>query len=487
MQKAKALKDPWLILGALLMLATAVLFWQHFAVLNYTSLNSDHAMHVLMAENLHLPKGFYFLGQNRLGSLIPMLAFTGVQLGLSPMWAATFTQIAILVCTLLLVAQLLPRKRLALWFSPILFLPVYPFHMQVMVGHPYLAQHLFSLLFLYLYYKKVNQGRGLWALLFALTGFLALWSSELAVATMGGWALVEHKRIFNKLKGKWLLTALGAILGLCFVLMAKNNSRKADPYNQILATPSEAWHGFKSLLQALGQMLLFQTNKPFNAVFIYVIIAVVIFLVVSAFRKKEKLSRITYVFLATAVFSLLAVLVSNWSVKMGAPLRYYAPAYLFFMLFLVSALSDTYPHKQWKLYLPLTVLALAVVCCSYLYVTTFTLRVKGRMTVQSAEKIYQQIRPLVPAKKFAIMGTYWNTYLIDALYPDLVGAPCFSYQMRHWFFLEEALKCEFIVMVGNGWLEELPPRLERYGYHFTKESPTFKKQEIYYALYRKVD
>jgi len=46
----------------------------NFAEIYFPLLNSDMAITILMAQNLNLPGDLYFWGQDRAGSLIPLLA-----------------------------------------------------------------------------------------------------------------------------------------------------------------------------------------------------------------------------------------------------------------------------------------------------------------------------------------------------------------------------------------------------------------------------
>ncbi len=57
--------------------AIAILFfcsYRAFAPLNTPNLNADRAIHVLMAADLKLPQDLYYWGQNRLGSIVPLLS-----------------------------------------------------------------------------------------------------------------------------------------------------------------------------------------------------------------------------------------------------------------------------------------------------------------------------------------------------------------------------------------------------------------------------
>lgn len=68
-------------------ISIAIVSFFLFAPIYSNGYSSDNAIHVLMAYDFEFPTDLYYWGQDRLGSLIPMLAAIPVKLfGWSPIW-----------------------------------------------------------------------------------------------------------------------------------------------------------------------------------------------------------------------------------------------------------------------------------------------------------------------------------------------------------------------------------------------------------------
>ena len=65
------------------------LSWKYFQAANSVMFDSDQAVWVLLAESPHFPDAWYFYGQNRLGSLLPLMAHLLVGLGLEALVAVS--------------------------------------------------------------------------------------------------------------------------------------------------------------------------------------------------------------------------------------------------------------------------------------------------------------------------------------------------------------------------------------------------------------
>jgi hypothetical protein len=131
-----------------------------------------------MAERFDVARDAYYWGQDRLGSLLPALGAVLVALGVPSLDALAWVQLGVLLASGLVWLRLLRNPLLgALGFAAML-LPVFPFHESVAIGHPYLAQQFFWLLWLSVLDRgTVSQGGALRALGLPLLGLAALWAS----------------------------------------------------------------------------------------------------------------------------------------------------------------------------------------------------------------------------------------------------------------------------------------------------------------------
>ena len=157
-------------------------FLAWFSVWTTPHLNADQAIHILMAERFDVARDAYYWGQDRLGSLLPALGAVLVALGVPSLDALAWVQLGVLLASGLVWLRLLRNPVLgALGFAAML-LPVFPFHESVAIGHPYLAQQFFGLLWLSVLDRGAGtQGGALRALGLPLLGLAALWASELSL------------------------------------------------------------------------------------------------------------------------------------------------------------------------------------------------------------------------------------------------------------------------------------------------------------------
>lgn len=65
---------------AVLVFLIIAISFRTFSTLFYPALNSDHAITILMGHSFNLPHDWYFWGQDRMGSLIPMLSYPFINL-----------------------------------------------------------------------------------------------------------------------------------------------------------------------------------------------------------------------------------------------------------------------------------------------------------------------------------------------------------------------------------------------------------------------
>jgi hypothetical protein len=115
----------------------------NFAPIYTDVYNSDHAIHVLMAENPTFKDDLYYWGQRRLGSIVPYLGFLYIQLfDFLPIVATGLSQYTILGIGFIFLYTFFKSNVYRLLFALVLFFPPIYFREMVSVGHPYSGQFL---------------------------------------------------------------------------------------------------------------------------------------------------------------------------------------------------------------------------------------------------------------------------------------------------------------------------------------------------------
>ncbi len=115
-----------------------------FSPLGSPFINSDQAIHILMANSISIPDDLYYWNQDRLGSLLPILANLLVRIfHIESIYAITIILYGMLLGTWYFLSVFLENKFSKLLLFIVVFIPFPFFAEQVYVGHPYSAQFFF--------------------------------------------------------------------------------------------------------------------------------------------------------------------------------------------------------------------------------------------------------------------------------------------------------------------------------------------------------
>ena len=118
-----------------------IVSFRAFALYRIPAFNSDNAVHVLMAQDIKLPDDLYYWGQNRLGSLLPILSYFGVRiLSLSPIVAVSYFQYLLMLIGFLSFSSILSSNFSKLTLALVWFLPAVTFLSTIETAQPYTPQ-----------------------------------------------------------------------------------------------------------------------------------------------------------------------------------------------------------------------------------------------------------------------------------------------------------------------------------------------------------
>jgi hypothetical protein len=435
---------------------------------------------MLMAEDFNFAVDWYFWGQNRLGSFVPFLGSFLVKLGFNGFSAIVFLQYALLTLSFFILYRLTNNKWL---FFPLLILTFFPhseFKNQVLSGHPYLAQIFFcNFLLLLLVRNKIKSKWG--AFLFPFVCFLAIWSSEISIASILAFIIIFPKNLLQILNRKNLLfTLLGLGLGLVFLLFAKNNSVINQNFDSRFASLSDILTGLDKLVNLILDTALFQSNKFPHSILFYLIVTLVAFLI--AQRKRLRFSKLSLFFLVSSVLSFGLIILSNWWTFAEYPLRYFIPSFLNLALFVVFLLAGSAQLKSIFQYTPSYLLSISI-ALSGLYLTfNFALDVPNRAT-------QQEMKEICGKGNLGIIGSYWNTYCIQASCENVKVLPYRPYARRYSRNKELVFEQDSLMVIQNGLFDTLSDTLEipRTGFTIKKVSENEKAGRLVYAFYKPIN
>lgn len=116
----KALQQNWLFILFITLLVSISFYF--YAPCNSPLYNSDHAVHTLMSYDFTLPRDMFYWGQNRLGSLFPMVCYPFIKLfHIHPLYVVSVMNYIFLLITTLLVASFIKNKWIALALAMAVF------------------------------------------------------------------------------------------------------------------------------------------------------------------------------------------------------------------------------------------------------------------------------------------------------------------------------------------------------------------------------
>jgi hypothetical protein len=463
-------------------------FFLRFSLWNFKELNSDHAIHILMGESFDWGKDWYYWGQNRLGSFIPLIGSLFIGLGLNSFTALGVTQ-SILSLLIVLLLRLSIRSHLVfLAATAVVLLPIYPFWMQVTTGHPYLSQILFNLLLLACFGSQALKNRSK-AILLPLLAMLSLWASELSLAFLLAIVLVEYKALWQIIKEQAIPVIISTAVGFSFLYFAKSNAVSVASYARLFTSPQNVLSALSDHLHGFNSALLFDTNMPFNGLLIWAYIVSFCICGILYFKRKRwalaGLKGKTKTLILAAVISFILIILANWSQQMGNPLRYYTYSYILLALGFLTFLDQSAKKLPGVSILAMLVGALTL-NASIQFNNDFETGSPDRITKQEAELLITKLSQELPSEEsISVIGSYWNTYLIDALSEQIIAIPHKGAQIRDYRNLDQIRVNKYFILIGNDWLDTFPLKIEQHQLKLTMVKSYANLGKIKYALYKR--
>ncbi|MFM6997839.1 MAG: hypothetical protein ACKOX0_01235 [Bacteroidota bacterium] len=481
---------------------TAVLFAGHFSVATTPHFNADQAIHALMAERFDWSRDAYYWGQDRLGSLLPFLGSLLTAWGLDGLSAMVWVQGAVLVGCGLLWAWLVRDVLLAALGWCALALPPYPFYELVNVGHPYLGQFLLGLGLLALLEaerrtnpvpagvdgestRRAARYGPLRAVALPLVAAASLWASELSVALIVPAAWFYRGLLGRRGRENPGLFAVGGLIGALGLWAAKSGAPRQKGFARLLAEPHEIAASVAQQVSEWSATLLGNGNKPFNLVFWWGVLVAVFLIAVWGWVRRVHASALTRTLGFATLASWAVVHASGWNAANGFPLRYFAAAYGWGALAALSYVRDGGHTRRPALGMGLCGLWALQAWAAWSFTTQFATGAKGRLTRIEAVELLRELEPQSDSVVF--VGSYWNSYLLDALSARALGLPHEGDHCRDRRYLQEVLNKPVVVAVAAGWLEVLPDTLTQYGTKWVKRGPTEHSAGTDYARYVRVE
>lgn len=505
-------------------------------------LDSDQAIHALMAADLQLPDDLYYWGQQRSGSIVPILGNVLLKhSALSAIEAVSYVHYFLLLIGYLSFASIFKSNSARILFALAWFLPIHEFGFLLMLGHPYAPQLAFLGLAVALI-DKLPQNLKWWHLILRqvmITGavgclFISFWASDFTLISIG---LISLLGILGVLYRIWkapvtlfspkywsipLLFGLTALelgnifmtskYGIQFIQYAKAHATPSDSL-LTLNNPKQAQELFQSFTNPIAQTIGSNSGSLLEDGLVFWILAfwgcAITFLILySLFRLVQlwlrmptashrlSLSPWFWIFLANALIGFVAIVFSQWvyvnSIQDGSGSRYFVPIYIFVWvaaLLLVEGILRIPAQLLWVILWVVAIMGSATLPGSVYGIEKF------QPTVQRL----QGVQNLAPA---GIIGNHWSSYLLCSVNPQqlnctqfdeygqmpcppLVVPPVRRHSGRCFRCVDRVLDSPTIYLVKNSWLESYPNEIEQFGECLVRVGEPFDLAGYTFAHYQR--
>jgi hypothetical protein len=459
--------------------------------------SSDHAIHVLMAHDLHLPEDLYYRGQDRLGSLVPMLAFCLHKgLGADPLLAVTTVQYGLLTGTALLAGRYLRTWFYRLLFLIVFFFPLPLFNEHLVPGHPYAAQFFLLFLGMYLHEQKPAT-TGSKAILFfsgTLILFLSYWISELSLCflfayySLQGLRFFVHRKTVTINRQLLLLNSISTLMAfalICFfIAYAKHHAMRMANYTHIFASPEKWWKGIaqhgSEFLDVIGHM----SDAPFKALYALVFCITIGLLTLLLIKQKrtpahsfDKYYVLLFFFTGFGTWLLLYCL--YWPALNLYDYKYWTFPFPFVFLFLLMAAERTALVQK-----PVAVVFLVLIFFQLIITWKYaTDKTKDRW---ESDFSYSELKQYRQLGNCGLIADYWFAYSLASASPDSILAIPYegAIVLRNPRDVAGVFQKNTIYLVKNRWLNDWPADTVEYGYHIVKSGGPFRVERASLCRYK---
>lgn len=448
----------------------------------YPLLTSDDALNVLMTRDYSLPHDLYCWGQDRGGTLIPLIGqfFYGV-LGVSLIWSVSLSNYLIVVLGGLGFMQIFERRSSKIMFALVWLLP--PWRFVDLLRFPYGVQYgLLGMALLLVAAIPLERGRpfrmqdhGRLLLLMVVT-ILAIWVSDLAVLTVVaagiGWLLWRRKKHVPLLPRKEILLwcAGEAVIGAAFIGYAKLNAPAVTQHYQQFNMPGEMVAAFTTFGHEFLKLILFRTGEPYMSAYAVLAVASFITVVWMWHRQPRQDARSGLaLFLALDVaFLVFAVLSSKWAALNMLNRRYFIGAYIGLSILVLLLNELTVRGRKYSPSIS-----------GLLWVTVLAGALSGPMQMKfiwprTLESRVHLASEFLSLGRVGLIGEYGNAYVACTPDPEQIAStPHDNGDVKNADLIPPVFDGRDIYVIRDMWMDSFPDTLPQFGHVLVRKGEPF--------------
>lgn len=450
-----------------------VVSYSFYSSSNYPLLNSDDGMAILMAHYFKLPRDVYCWGQDRLGSLIPLMSQGFMKaFGASAMTAVSLSNYLILILGYIGFSELIKTRYGKLVFALIWFFPFQRFidltRYTIGVEYSLIAFAIFLMLKL----QFENRGFFYWRnhlLLLAINSVLgaALWASDLSMVTITILLVVLYvhhfitKRTLLIRKEVLLYTVAGIIGWTYFILLAKSYAVAKTEDFASLNGINEMVEGLSIMFKSTFEVMLYSEHDFFTTLYTWLVSVFVLLIAVLIIRKKINVSNNQRKWVAFLLIDFCLVmgviLLSRWVLINEMGRRYFVASYITMSLLLVILVENVVLTDRYKRLLKAGLLTVVFVgAVSPIFNMQF---VEGK-TLRSMKSVSKEFTQL---GDIGLIGAYWNAYRISCAYPEtIVATPEDLDDVKNRDLVPLVFAQPKLYVVRDGWMTSFPDTMVQF-------------------------
>jgi hypothetical protein len=459
-------------------------------------LNSDNAVTVLMVHYFNLPADLYFWGQDRMGSIIPLIAQIPNKIFcLSALYSEAIAHYLILVIGFFALAPFFKTNFARILFALMLFLP--PAKEIEITQLTLSIQYMFLFIGIYMILKVRtdcnNFKQHVFLLLSVLSMVIAVWDSDLAIVSVFIFIFLYLIYLIKDTSIKLLIRNIvpyyimcGILLGFLFISFAKSTSPVKNNY-ALLSNPNEILDTLSIFYNTLKDIFLFNIKETLTTVYSYLALftlALMMFFV----RKVKFSSKITkrlFVFFILDLFAVFTViLISKWTLMNGVPMRYFNCTYISAVI-IILLLFENLKINNIKLNIVKYSLLLTVLTGSIgaIYTQIFV----WYKPYKPYKPYSEYVSELDKLGNIGIIGDYWNSYICSINKPDIIKAtPHDQSCVRNMSIVDEVFKQKKIYLIKDMWLDSYPDTIVQFGRTLVKIEEPFTMANATLCKYKVV-
>lgn len=488
-------KIYYLIIGLIFLLS-----FRFFCTLYYPLLNTDDAVTVLMIHYFKLPDNLYYWGQDRLGSIIPLLAQPFYKLFHIPLLTSeAIVHYGILLLGFFSFASFLKSPFYKIIFALIWFFP--PTRMLDITQYSFGIHYSMIAMICYLF--AVNEKESIQksktrhhSLLFLIMVLIiaTIWVSDMAIVTIfiiGAVRLFfffkSHKFSDAFRKPELYYALVGIIVGYLFIQYAKSTAPEYSRRDYSMFAPLE--HILENLINFAGpiwRMAIFRPLEfePLTGLYIYLALVVIVLAVVYCKKARFDLlaKKNTLTFLLDGFLLFGIIIAAEWTFLNESPRRYYTCTYISLSLVILLIFDNlTIGEKIKKSIQGIFLITVLVGAVGAVY----HLAAIQPKTLKPTVETYREFEKL---GEIGVISEYWHSYVISCTNPEMIKATSDdSYYPRNYGITLEAIARKNLYVIRDRFIDTFPDTLKQFNHRFKKSGNEFEIGGCHVCKYEKIE